>query len=247
MITEFALFIFTTIGGLACGLYIIAALFPVEGKRNNLLVSIVPLVLLAIGGVALLMHLGHPERMFNAFANPEAGITQEGICTTLFGIVLVIDLALTWFKDGAPRALRIVGAIFAALLICAMGFLYYNYQSMPMWHALPTVPLFVVGDLALGALFIAALDQTAGQNKTLVTTAAVLGALLAITIIGNAVVFQGCGLSPVPFAIAALVAAAVAVYLMTSWEKAGSGMRWALFVALLIAVAVARYAFYAAF
>ena len=114
MITEFALFIFTMIGGLACGLYIIAALFPVEGKRNNLLVSIVPLVLLAIGGIALLMHLGHPERMFNAFANPEAGITQEGICTTLFGIVLVIDLALTWFKEGAPRALRIVGAIFAA-------------------------------------------------------------------------------------------------------------------------------------
>ena len=161
--------------------------------------------------------------------------------------MLVIDLALTWFKEGAPRALRIVGAIFAALLMCAMGFLYYNYQSMPMWHALPTVPLFVVGDLALGALFIAALDETAGQNKTLVTTTAVLGALLALTVVGTAVVFQGCGLSPVPFAIAALVAAAVAVYLFTSWEKTGSGMRWALFAALLVAIAVARYAFYAAF
>ncbi len=247
MITEFALFVFTTIGGLACGLYILAALFPVEGKRNNLSVSIVPLVLLGIGGIALLMHLGHPERMFNAFANPEAGITQEGICTTLFGIVLVVDLILTWTKGETPRALRYVGALFAALLILAMGFLYYNYQSMPMWHALPTVPLFVVGDLALGALFIAALDEAAAGKKTLVTTGAVLVVLLVVTLIGNAMVFQGCGLSPVPFAIAAVIAAAVAAYLFTSWEKAGSGMRWALFAALLIAVAVARYAFYAAF
>ena len=247
MITEFALFVFTTLGGLACGLYILAALFPVEGKRNNLIISIVPLVLLGIGGIALLMHLGHPERMFNAFANPEAGITQEGICTTLFGVVLLVDLILTWTKGEAPRALRYVGAVFAALLTLAMGFLYYNYQSMPMWHALPTVPLFVVGDLALGALFIAALDEAAAGKKALVTTGAALAVLLAVTLAGNAMVFQGCGLSPVPFVIAAIVAAAVAVYLFTSWEKASSGMRCTLFIVLLVAIAVARYAFYAAF
>jgi len=247
MITEFALFVFTTLGGLAAGLYILAALFPVEGKRNNLIITIVPLVMLAIGGVALLSHLGHPERMFNAFANPEAGITQEGITTTLFGIVLVIDLALTWFKEGAPRALRIVGAVFAALLICAMGMLYYNYQSMPMWHALPTVPLFVVGDLAIGGLFIAAIDEQLAGNKTLATVNAVLAVLFAVTLVGNAVVFQGCGLSPVPFAIAAVVAAAVAVYLFTNWQKATSGLRWGLFIALFVGIVIARYAFYAAF
>lgn len=247
MITEFALFVFTTLGGLAAGLYILAALFPVQGKRNNLLITLVPLILLAISGIALLGHLGHPERMFNAFANPEAGITQEGICMMLFGVVLVIDLALTWFKDGAPRALRIVGAIFAALLILAMGFLYYNYQSMPMWHALPTVPLFVVGDLAIGGLFIAGLDDEAAKNKTLVGAVAVLAVLLAVTLAGNAVVFQGCGLSPIPFAIAAVIAALVAVYLFTNWEKATSGLRWGLFVVLFAGIVIARYAFYAAF
>jgi anaerobic dimethyl sulfoxide reductase subunit C (anchor subunit) len=247
MIAEFALFVFTTLGGLAAGLYIMAVLFPLEGKRNNLLLSVVPLVLLGIGGVALLMHLGHPERMFNAFANPEAGITQEGITTTLFGIVLVVDLALTWFKDGAPRALRIVGAVFAALLICAMGLLYYNYQSMPMWHALPTVPLFVVGDLARGGLLVAALDEAAAQKKALATANAVLAVLLAATLVGNAVVFQGCELSPIPFAIAAVVAAAVAVYLFTNGQKAAANLRWVLFAALFVGIIIARYAFYAAF
>lgn len=247
MITEFALFVFTTLGGLAAGLYILAAIFPLEGKRNNLLLSIVPLVLLGIGGIALLMHLGHPERMFNAFANPEAGITQEGIATGLFGAVLVADFLLVWRNGEAPRALRIVGAIFAALLICAMGFLYYNYQSMPMWHALPTVPLFVVGDLAIGGLLVAALDGNAARNKTLTTVNAVLAVLFAITLAGAAMVFQGCGLSPLPFAIAAIAAAAGAVYLFTKGQGADSNIRWALFAVLLAAVIVARYAFYAAF
>lgn len=246
MITEFALFVFTTLGGLAAGLYILAAFFPVVGKRNNLLLSIVPLVLLGIGGIALLGHLGHPERMFNAFANPEAGITQEGITTGLFGIVLVIDLVLTWTKGECPKALRYAGALFAALLLLAMGFLYYNYQSMPMWHAIPTVPLFVVGDLAMGALFVTALDEEAAK-KPLITTGAVLASLLAITLIGNAVVFSGCGLSPMPFAIAAIIAAAVAVYLFTNGEKAASGLRWGLFAALFVGIVIARYAFYAAF
>ena len=247
MITEFALFVFTALGGLAAGLYIIAALFPVEGKRNSLAITIVPLVCLAIGGIALLGHLGHPERMFNAFANPQAGITQEGFTTMLFGVVLVIDLALTWFKDGAPRALRYVGAIFAALLMLAMSFTYYNYVSMPMWHAIPTFPLFIVGDLAIGGLFIAALDENTAGNKTLTTVNGVLAGLLAVSLVGSAVVFQGCGLSPIPFAVGAIVAAAVAVYVFTSWSKATGTLRWGLFVVLFVGLIIARYAFYAAF
>ena len=246
MITEFALFIFTTIGGLAAGFYIVAAFFPLEGKRNNLLLSIIPLVCLAIGGVALLSHLGHPERMFNAFANPSAGITQEGICTSLFGIVLVIDFLLVWRKGEAPRALRFVGALFAFLLIMAMGMLYYNYESMPMWHALPTVPLFVAGDLALGALLVGALDGEA-PRKALWYTAAVFAAITAMAMAGDAAVFPASGLDATPFLVAAVMAAGVAIYLFARWRTATPQIRWAVFAVLLVAIAIARYAFYAAF
>ena len=48
MISEFPLFVFTTLGGLGAGLYAAGVVFPVEGKRNNLLMSVVPLVLLGI-------------------------------------------------------------------------------------------------------------------------------------------------------------------------------------------------------
>ncbi len=246
MITEFALFVFTTLGGLAAGFYIAAAFFPLEGKGKNLLLSALPLVLLGIGGVALLMHLGRPERMLNAFANLQAGITQEGITTGLFGIALVADLLMTWRKGQAPRALRYVGALFAFLLIVVMGFTYFNYESMPMWHAIPTVPLFAVGDLALGMLFVGALDG-AKREKTFWVVAAALTALAAVAFAGAGAVFSANGLSIVPFIVAAVAAVAVAACSLMKGVQASASLRWALFAALLVAVVIARYAFYAAY
>ena len=246
MITEFALFVFTTLGGLAAGFYIAAAFFPLEGKGKNLLLSVLPLALLGIGGMALLMHLGRPERMLNAFANPQAGITQEGIATSLFGVVLVVDFLLTWRKGQAPRTLRYVGALCALLLTCAMGFTYYNYESMPMWHAIPTIPFFVVVDLALGALFVGAIDG-AGREKAFWTVAGILAALAVIVFAGVAAVFSGCGLSLVPFAVAAVAAAAVAACAFLKGVGSTSSLRWALFAVFFVALVIARYAFYAAY
>ena len=246
MITEFALFIFTTLGGLAAGFYIAAAFFPLKGKGKNLLLSVLPLVLVGIGGVALLMHLGRPERMLNAFANPQAGITQEGICTGLFCIALVADFLLTWRKGRAPRALRYVGALLALLLTCVMGLTYFNYESMPMWHAVPTIPFFVVGDLALGALFVGAIDG-ADREKAFWAVAGVLAVLAALVFAGAAAVFSGCGLSSVPFAVAAVAAAAVAACALLKGAGSSSELHWALFAVFFAALAIARYAFYAAY
>jgi DMSO reductase anchor subunit len=240
--------LFTVLTGIAIGAYVGAALFPKKGADEKAWIfPVVALVLLACGGFAAMGHLGRPQLMMNVLNNPGSSITMEGICTGIMAVIAIVDLVLAKQKGEANRGVRIVGAIAGLIFMCIVTSVYVKSYGNAAWMSAPTYLMFVVGDLALGALFIAALDEKAGQNKTLVTTAAVLGALLAVTVIGNAVVFQGCGLSPVPFAIAALVAAAVAVYLFTSWEKAGSGMRWAVFVALLVAVAIARYAFYAAF
>ena len=246
MITEFSLFVFTTLGGLAAGFYIAAAFFPLEGKKKNLLLSVLPVVFVGIGGVALLLHLGRPERMVFAFSNPQAGITQEGICTMLFGVVLVIDFLLTWRKGQAPRALRYVGALFALLLTLAMGFTYYNYESMTMWHALPTVPFFVVGDLALGVLFVGAFNG-AGREKAFWVVAGVLAALTAVIFVAAGVTFSGCGFSMAPFIAAAVIVAVVAVCTVLKGTGLSACLRWALFVTFLIALIIARYAFYAAY
>ena len=243
MITEFSLFIFTALGGVGAGLYVAAAVFPPEGRRNNLLVSVVPLVCIAIGGVALLLHLGHPERMFNAFANPQAGITQEGFASMLFGAVLVIDLALTFFKGAAPRWLRIVGAIFAVVLCTVMGMTYFNYESQAAWHAAPTVPFFLVVDLALGFALLRALDESADERKSHTWACVVLLAIAAVVFVAEAPLFA---LFPgvMPFVCAAVLAAVAAVVEFAASKREGAALPWLAFVLAFVAMVVARYAFY---
>ena len=243
MITEFSLFIFTTLGGLGAGMYAASAVFPVKGKRDNLLVSIVPLVLLAIGGIALMLHLGHPERALNAFANPSAGITMEAFASMALGAVLVIDFALTIAKGPVPRAFRAVGAVVAVILCCVMGLAYFKYDSVPAWHAWQTIALFLCGDLAMGALLLGALSKDAAQAKQFPMATAVLAGIAAVAIAIEGAHFTGIGREMMPFAGGAVLAAAGAVAAFFAGKK-GTQLYWVAFALAFVGVVVARYAFY---
>lgn len=244
MISEFSLFVFTTLGGLGAGMYAASAVFPVQGKRLNVAVPLFTLIFLGLGGIALLLHLGHPERMFNAFANPGTGITQEAIASMVFGAIAVIDLALSFFKGESPRALRIVGAVVGVVLCCIMGMAYYAYESIAAWHAFTTIPFFLCVDLSVGILLLGAINKQAAENKTFVWTSIVLALIAAVSFAAAGVHFLNTGLSPYPFAGACVMAvvAAGAVYLVEKRQDAG--MYWAAFALMFIAVVIARYAFY---
>lgn len=245
MISEFALFVFTTLGGLGACLYAASAVFPVSGKRANVAVPLITLICLGVGGLALLLHLGHPERMFNAFANPGSGITQEAIVSMVFGAIVVIDLALSFFKDSSPRALRIVGAIAGIALCCVMGLAYYAYESQAAWHAWTTIPLFLCGDLAVGCLLLGVVDKQVATGKTFMMANVVLSALAAIAFAAAGAHFAGVGLPPYPFIAAVVLAAAAVCGVCVADKRQDPNMYWPAFAAMFIAIVVARYAFYA--
>ena len=103
MISEFPLFIFTTLGGIAAGAYVARAIEPLKvGRTASWAFPLFALALLAVSGFALLGHLGQPLRVLNAFSNPAAGITQEGIVTVLFGVAVVADFALCLKRGDSP-------------------------------------------------------------------------------------------------------------------------------------------------
>lgn len=247
MISEFALFVFTTLGGLGAGMYAASAVFPVKGKRLNVLVPLIALVCLGIGGVALLLHLGHPERMFNAFANPGSGITQEAIISMVFGVIVVIDLALAYFKGEVPRALRIVGAVAAIVLCCIMGMAYYSYDSVAAWHAVPTILLFLCGDLAAGFLLLSALDVDSIQNRNFTMTNMVLAIIAVLVFAWEAVHFAGLGMNVIPFVAAAVLGIGTAAleFKAQKAQETNATLCWAAFALMFVAVVIARYAFYA--
>ena len=79
LITEFPLFAFTTLGGMAAGAYAAAACFADDGReaKRPWLFPLVCLVLLGVGLLGVFGHLGRPEQFLLAMSNPASMIAEE--------------------------------------------------------------------------------------------------------------------------------------------------------------------------
>ncbi|MBQ9003345.1 MAG: dimethyl sulfoxide reductase anchor subunit [Eggerthellaceae bacterium] len=247
MISEFPLFVFTTLGGIAAGAYVARAIAPLRaGRKAPWLLALVALVMLGIGGVALLLHLGHPERVLNAFSNPGAGITQEGVTTVLFGLAVVADLVMCATKKDSPRWLVAVAAVLGAAMTVTMGLAYFALVGTPAWANAATVPFFVVGDLAMGAGFYLLFRADALADKTFSVYNVAAQALAAVSVGAVCAHFAGLGYSVAPFVVG-IVGAALAAVLGIAGRKGGNiAFAYLACACALVGIAVARYAFYAA-
>ena len=198
MISELPLFVFTTLAGLAAGAYFVNAVFARKDKKDERpwLFSLICIVLLGVGLLGCLGHLGRPAMFLNALANPASMISQEAYWSIAFGVVMVIDLVLCFAKGACPRALRIVGAIAAAGLMAVMGNAYFTGHGVVVWANWLTWPLYLVGDLAMGAALVAAFDAELTRKPAFGWTTVVLDVLFAATAVAEAVSFAGLARTP---------------------------------------------------
>lgn len=247
MISEFPLLVFTVLTGLAAGGYAMAAVFHLAGgrKERSWTLPLVCLVCLAAGMVAVLFHLGHPERFLNALANPTAMIAQEAYWSIPLGIVLLLDAVLLKLGKGQTPALPVIGAVLSLGLMTVTAIAYFTSYGVAGWPEVPTLPLFVAGDLGMGAAFALAMDAR-GSNRSAAIVSAVLAVAVAVTMVAEAAVFAPLPVGAVPFAVAAVLAVAGAVLEVFPSAKPQAWWRWLAFACLLAAVTVARYGFYAA-
>lgn len=248
MITEFPLLVFTVLTGIAAGAYVGAALFPKGGDdARPWLFPLVTLVLVAIGGLAAMGHLGRPGNVLNVLNNPTSSLTMEGLSAGALAAVAIVDLAIGFTHKKSNRAVRIVGAAVGVVCMCVVTMAYTTSYGNPAWVAAPTWPLFVVGDLAGGLavwmLFVGA------TSKGLARAAAAAGVLLAVVLAWQAATFAGMGAAgvvPIACGAALAAAAAVAAWLASSGKldpRVGAPVVAALAIA---ALAVSRYGFYMA-
>ena len=246
MIAEFPLFLFTTLGGLSAGLALALAIFPFKGERNRpWLAALVCLVLLGLGLLGVLFHLGRPERFFLGLSNPSAGIAQEGYCSIVLGIVLLIQFVIALRKGKTPRMLDWVAGILGLLLMFVMGFSYSVYLGIPNWDTWGTVALFVVGDIVMGLALRALFDADVWQSKAFLPAYCVASVLLAIVFVFEGVVFSGAGQSGSLFFVAAFMAPVLSV-VAAIWQakKPSQWLPCALFACVIVGVCIARLAFY---
>ena len=166
MISEFPLFLFTTLGGLAAGAYVAAAIFPdVDRKpKRPWLFPLACLALLGVGLLGVLGHLGRPERFLLAMSNPSSMIAEEAYWSIAFGVLMLVDFVLLLRRGASPRAVRVVAAVAAGALMCIMGWAYFTSYGNPAWAAWQTLPLFVLGDLAMGSALWAEEVSASGER-----------------------------------------------------------------------------------
>ena len=157
-----------------------------------------------------------------------------------------MDLVICFFKGKVEKPLRWICSALGIVLSCVMGYAYFSYVSMDAWHAFPTIPLFVFGNLAMGFALYAAFEKTRFAHKPLVVSEIVFDVFMVVVCTCEAVLFAKLGMTPVPqvmSAIALLIAVAVE-FVAARREKTGA--RCPVFIIVCAAVVVARYAFYAA-
>lgn len=250
MISEFPLFAFTTLGGLAAGAYAVSAFFPGggQGVKRPWLFPLICIVLLGAGLLGVLGHLGRPERFLFALSNPTSMIAEEAYWSIALGILMLVDLVLLARKGASPRIVRILAAVAALGLVCIMGNAYFTAYGNPVWAAWPTLVLFVAGDLGMGAALFGLFGGERYRTGAFAIVSAVLAALVAAGMIAVAVRFAGFGLEAVAFVVGAVLAAAGAVCALLAWKGKLPERTAAIAVlaCLVVGVAVARYAFYAA-
>lgn len=247
MISEFSLFVFTTLAGAAAGGYAVRAAFPLDSQRRRpWLFACVCLVLLVVSGVALLAHLGHPERVLLAFRNFGAGIAQEGVVTLLFGVTVVADLVFCVVRGASPRWLDVVAGVLGLVLACVMGLAYVANVGTPAWTGAGTVPLFVLGDVLMGAGLCAVFNARALERKAFAWTSAIAAVLAGASMAAVAAHFAGLGFSAVPFAVGVIAALGAAAIGFFGARGGKAWAPWALCACAVVGVAVARWAFYAA-
>ena len=252
MISEFPLLVFTVFAGVAAGTYCVTPFFDTgrdDDKRSRLLLPIVCIVCLGIGLLGTLLHLQHPERFLNAFANPRAMIAQEAYWSIAFGIVLVVDVLLSALREkGTPRAVKAVGAFFALGLMVVTGLAYATNYGVPAWRGMATFPLFLFGDIAAGSALYAALRGGIDRKPLLVTVVS-SEVVAAVSLIGFAVQLSqaggGIALVIVALALAPCVNLAC-VYAAVRKTSARRILLWTAFACAFLSIAISRYAFYAA-
>ena len=174
-------------------------------------------------------------------------IAEEAYWSIAFGVLMLVDFVLLLRRGTSPGAVRVVAAVAAVGLMCIMGWAYFTSYGNPAWATWQTLPLFVLGDLAMGAALWGLMREGSYRSGAFAAAFAMLGALAVASIALAAAHFAGLGHNALPFAAAVVLAVAGVAFGLLAWKGKLSGAAPALaFACLFAGVAAARYAFYAA-
>lgn len=165
-----------------------------EGKRMQIGSLLTSLILMAIGGIAVFMHLQHWERMFNGFGHITSGITQEliGVVLIIVGIVLYFLFARRTEDGIAPKWASIVAVVVSIAMVFLMAHS-YNMPARVSWDTFMLEAFYLVNMVLMGsliALVIAYASKERASMGFLAKVALVAAIVQALVVLAYAAVLN---------------------------------------------------------
>lgn len=249
------LLLFTTCSGAAAGAYVMRLLGDHHSENRNLggeklwLFPLVCIILLAVGLLGTLAHLGQPLRFINGLSNPASMISQESYWAIAFGILMVIELIISKTKNISPVVLHWAGALAATGLMVVMSLAYYHCTFLPAWSSAITIPLFIVGNLVMGAGLCILFSKNTEASRLFHLANTVLSMGWVVVILSYVIYLSGLGFGVALPIIGAVVgpAGSAAVSILAHGDKLTlSRAAIIVFVLNITGVLLVRVAFFAA-
>jgi DMSO reductase anchor subunit len=169
----FSVIFFTTLSGAGYGLLVWTALAALlrQPSRPLLVSLLLALVLVTIGLLSSMAHLGKPQRAWRAFSQWRTSwLSREGVASMLTYVpALLLGLALlpgmiAADANGASAGLNAVGTASAlALIACALvtvwctAMIYASLKPIPAWRHGLVLPVYLLFALFCGGLLHAAI------------------------------------------------------------------------------------------
>lgn len=182
----FSVLFLTTLIGAGQGLFI--TLFFVELLAGSSLSagffvggSFLALVLLGLGGISSVFHLGHPERAWRAMTMWRTSwLAREGIALPAFIAAVFAYGVAHWLNLGHTLAIGVVGVVLAIVLFVCTGMIYGAIKVLKEWAHPLTIVNFIVLGCASGTTLAAAYASFAAPELTITLAQAAF----ALTVLG---------------------------------------------------------------
>ncbi len=184
MAVQWPLLIFSVLLGASSGIMVFLGIGEAKGrfKAVRFPLALTALVLLALGGIASVFHLGHADRAFYILGNLNSGLSRELFAVGFLGVVTLVYMILAR-KDypGPAKVFGILGLIGGAVLPLVAGSS-LMMPARPAWDSF-TLPLMYLGTgLGLGFVLCAAyvLAKGAADDRRFAFQLAGIGILCSI-------------------------------------------------------------------
>lgn len=186
MAVQWPLLIFSVLLGTSSGVMIFLGIGEIKGsfKKVRFPLSLIALILLAIGGCASAMHLGHIDRALYILGNVGSAFSRELFAVGFTGLMTLVYVILA--RKDYPAASKVFGILAAigGLLLPLIAGASYMMPARPAWDSF-ALPLMYLGTgIGMGFVLSAAYVYTKGDeaDKLFSMKLATIGIIASIAV-----------------------------------------------------------------